>query len=136
MANAAYPNYRNILLGGGNHGPVDLDGDTIKGYLIDTADEAYNSADQDIADITGAGIVSTATLSGLSVASQAFTSTAITFASVTGDVSEAVILWKDSGVAATSALIAFYDTFASGMPVTPNGGNIQVSPHASGWITV
>jgi type IV secretory pathway VirB2 component (pilin) len=49
----------------------------------------------------------------------------ITFTAVTGDVSEALVIYKDTGVAATSPLLAFIDT-ATGLPVTPNGGNINV----------
>ena len=50
-----------------------------------------------------------------------------TFTAVTGDESEALIVRVDTGVDSTSRLIAFIDTFSSGMPVTPNGGNIDVT---------
>jgi hypothetical protein len=59
----------------------------------------------------------------------------VTFTAVTGDVSEAVILYKDTGVAATSPLIAYIDT-ATGLPVTPNGGDITVTVPASGWFSL
>jgi hypothetical protein len=50
----------------------------------------------------------------------------ITFTTVTGDQSEALVIYKDTGVEATSQLIAYIDT-ATGLPVTPGGGNITVT---------
>lgn len=50
----------------------------------------------------------------------------VTFTAVsTGNTYEYLILFKDSGADGTSPLIACIDT-ATGLPVTPNGGNITV----------
>jgi len=49
----------------------------------------------------------------------------VTFAAVTGAVCNAVVLYKDTGVPATSPLLAYIGT-ATGLPVTPNGGDIIV----------
>ena len=38
---------------------------------------------------------------------------------------EALVLWVDTGTPATSFLIAYFDT-VTGLPVTPNGGDIQI----------
>jgi hypothetical protein len=38
----------------------------------------------------------------------------------------------DTGTAATSPLVAYIDTGVTGLPVTPNGGNITVTWNASG----
>lgn len=46
--------------------------------------------------------------------------------SVTGAEFEYVVLFKDSGLAATSPLIALFDT-AVGLPFTPSGANITVT---------
>ncbi len=45
-------------------------------------------------------------------------------------------MYKDTGVAGTSALIAWYDTGITGLPVTPNGGDITYTVHASGWFSL
>jgi phage tail sheath gpL-like len=45
---------------------------------------------------------------------------------VSGAQSEAIVVYKDTGSAATSNLIAFIDT-ATNLPVTPNGGDITVT---------
>jgi len=56
----------------------------------------------------------------------------VTWGSVTGHVAEGIIVWKDGGDGGTTAagtndlLICFIDTVTSGLPVTPNGGDITV----------
>ena len=57
-----------------------------------------------------------------------------TWSTVSGDQSEAIILWDDT--ITNDRLIAFYDTGITGMPVTPNGGNINVTVNASGWFSL
>ncbi len=49
----------------------------------------------------------------------------VTLSAVTGDPSEAIVIFKDTGTEATSRLIAHIDT-ATGLPVSPNGGDITV----------
>ena len=49
----------------------------------------------------------------------------VTFTAVTGDACGAVVIYRDSGDPATSPLIAYIDT-ATGLPVTPNGGDITI----------
>ena len=51
----------------------------------------------------------------------------VTINSVTGDQSEALILYQHTGVDATSRLIAFWDTGVSGLPFTPNGSNVVIT---------
>ena len=40
-----------------------------------------------------------------------------------------------NGNVATDALIAYIDS-GTGLPVTPNGGDINVTVNASGWFTM
>ena len=49
----------------------------------------------------------------------------ITFSAVSGSAIGAIILYKDTGSAASSPLILYLDT-ATGLPITPNGGDIIV----------
>jgi hypothetical protein len=55
-----------------------------------------------------------------------------TISAVSGDVSEALILYIHTGTEGTSRLICFLDTGVTGLPVTPNGGDITITWHASG----
>lgn len=49
----------------------------------------------------------------------------ITFSAVSGSAIGAIILYKDTSSAASSPLILYLDT-ATGLPITPNGGDIIV----------
>lgn len=123
MANALYDTGRAAFLNAG----VNWTSDNIKCLLVDNADYTVNLSTHDFKDdVTGAGIVATSsnfasktTTAGVADAAD------ITFTAVTGDPSESIVIYKDSGVAGTSQLIAYIDT-ATGLPVTPNGGDIQI----------
>lgn len=131
MANAIYPKFKQALLDASTN--ADLNDNTVKAVLIDTADEAYNAADEFLSDITGAGIVGTAqTINNTTVTTGLFDGDNVTFTAVTGDPCEAILIYIDTGVAGTSRLVAFIDTGVTGLPVTPNGGDITITWHATG----
>ena len=123
MANALYGKGRQKFLEGG----VAWLTDSIKAVLVDVADYTVQiDTHEFLSDIAGAGRVATsanmsAKTSTLGVADVGDFS----FTAVTGDPSEAIIFYKDTGTAATSPLIAYIDT-ATGLPVTPNGGDINI----------
>ena len=73
-------------------------------------------------------------LTAPTIASGVFDTADFSWTAVTGDVSEAIILWDDTIV--DDRLCVFYDTSMTGMPVTPNGGDINVTVHASGWFAL
>lgn len=122
MANALYDTGRNAFL----TGDIDWVADTIKAVLVDTADYAVDLAAHDfLDDVAAGGRVATGTLASKTATAGVADAADLTFSTVTGDVSEALIIYKDSGVEGTSQLIAYIDT-ATGLPVTPNGGDIVV----------
>lgn len=129
MANDLYDKYREKAL----TGAVDWLTDDIKVALVDAADYTVNlSTDEFLDDIPGAAIVATSgNLASKTATSGAADAADVTFAAVSGDVSEALVIYKDSGSAATSPLIAYIDT-ATGLAVTPNGGDITVVWPAEG----
>ena len=49
---------------------------------------------------------------------------------------EPLVIYKDTGVAGTSALIRFIDTGVTGLPITPSGADVTVRWHASGIFSV
>lgn len=123
MANALYGKGRQKF---GEAG-IDWVSDNIKMVLIDVADYTVSiNVDEFLSDIPGAAIVSTsANLTGKSNVLGVMDAADFTFTSVSGDPSEAIVAYKDTGSAATSPLIAYIDT-ATGLPVTPNGGDINI----------
>lgn len=137
MANALYPKFKEKILNPGTLGPtsgtaVDLIDDTIKIALIDTGVYTYNSANEFWSSASAALVGTAATLASKTVTSGTFDAADVTYTSVTGSSVEALIIFKDTGTASTSPLVAYIDVVASGLPVTPNGGNITVTFNASG----
>ena len=124
MANALYDKGREAFLTGG----INWSGDSIKAVLVDTGAYTVNLAThQFLSDIpAGARIATSANLSAKTVAAGVADAADSLFTAVSGASVEAVVLYKDTGTAGTSALIAYIDT-ASGLPVTPNGGDITVA---------
>lgn len=134
MANAIYPKYKQSLLSGDANTALTGTGATgLWVALIDTADESYNAADQFYSDLTGAGIVAEIEVGSVTLTSGVVDGADVVFPTVTGDQSEALIFYrKNAGANTTWRLVAYIDTGQTGLPVTPNGGNINVNWHASG----
>jgi hypothetical protein len=128
MANKLYPKYKQALLGAG----VNLLTGTVKAQLVDTGAYTYSDAHSFLSDIPAAARFGTAaTLANKTVVNGVFDADDALFTSVpagtgTTDKEEAIVLFLDTGTPATSQLIYFIDT-ATGLPVTPNGGNIVAS---------
>ena len=125
MGNALYDKGREKFL----RGEVAWQDDDIRSVLVDVADYTVDLAnDEFLADIPGAAQVSvsdnmsgkTDTTAGVADCDD------FAFDSVTGDPCEAVVFYKDTGSSATSPLISYHDTAVSGLPVTPNGGDIEI----------
>jgi hypothetical protein len=136
MANALYDSGKERLLGHSTES-INLVSDTIKVILIDSADyTASLSTHTHLDDVAAAARVATATLASKTTTGGVFDAGDVTFTSVTGDQSEALVIYKDTGVETTSPLIAYIDTVTSGLPVTPSGGNIVVTWNASGIFTL
>lgn len=139
MANALYVNYKHLMMGYASavHALADLAADTVKAHLVDAADHTTNlSTHQDEADITDAGIVATATLASKTIAAGVWDAADTVFSAVSGDEAEEVHLWQDTSTDTTSPLVCRFDTFSSGMPVTPNGGDITIQWNASGILAL
>lgn len=138
MANALYVAFRNGVLG--SHATrVDLDADTIKAVLIDHGTDTPNVSTDDFYNDISAGIVGSLSAALTSktigtVAAGVFDADNVTFTAVSGASVESVNLLKDTGTTSTSDLIAYFDT-GTGLPVTPNGGDITVTWNASGIFT-
>lgn len=129
MANAIYPLYKQALLDASAN--VDLNDGTVKVALIDTATYPYNAAHEFFSSVSG--VVGTPqTIANTTVANGLFDGDNVTYTAVTGNSAEALLIYIDTGTAATSRLVAWIDTGVTGLPVTPNGGDISVTWNASG----
>ena len=123
MANALYDKGREKFL------TADIDWlvDTIKVSLIDAADYTVDLANHEFfTSVPSAARVATSSALSSKTATNGVADAAdVTLTSVSGDQSEALIIWKDTGSEATSPLVAYIDT-ATGLPVTPNGSDITI----------
>ena len=135
MANELFRAFKEDCLdsSGPNYSTAD-----VRLVLIDAADDTLtDGVDEDLADLAaGARVATSGALGTLSVTNGTYDSADVTLSSVSGDQAEEVCLYYHTGTEATSIIIVNYDTFASGMPVTPNGGDIVVAPNASGWFSL
>ncbi len=124
MANALYDEGRRAFLGG----EIDFVGTAMRIILVDDADYTVDLAAHDNLDDVPAGAreAESADLSSKTEADGVADAADVTLSSVTGDPCEEIILFEETGVESTSQLIANIDT-ATGLPVTPNGGDITVT---------
>ncbi len=137
MANALYPKFKEALLNqAAGTAAINLSSDTnIKVALVNitgsTNAYTYSSSHQYFNSVStnSAAIVSTnyATLTAKTVTNGVFDADDVTFTGVSGtNVIGALVIYKDTGTAASSPLIAFLDS-GTGLSITPNGGSVTVS---------
>lgn len=134
MANAIYPKYKEALISGGSN--VNLSSGTVKVALVDTGTYTYSSAHDFYDDVSAAVVGTPQTIGSKSVTSGTFDGADVTFSAVSGSSVEALVIYVDSGSAATSPLVAYIDTSVTGLPVTPNGGDISIVWSGSGIFTL
>lgn len=122
MANALYGKGKEKLL----TAAVNFVSDTIKVALIKN-DYAQDLAAHEFYTSISASVLSTPqTLGSKSVTAGVFDAGDATFTAVTaGDTSEGVVIYKDTGSAATSPLLAYIDVI-TGFPLATNGGDITI----------
>lgn len=126
MTAALYPLFKQSAL---SQSPsVDLDTDTIKAAIVNlSTDYAYSASHQYVSSVTRYAGTTDQTLASKTVTSGVFDAADVTFTAVAVDGTKtvaAVVIYKDTGVASTSPLIAYIDGFTA---VTPNGGDIVIA---------
>jgi hypothetical protein len=138
MANALYPKWKEALLQ--NSADSDLDGSGTTGVyvaLVDTGTYTYSAAHEFYSSLSG--IVGTDQEIGAtkSYTSGTFDGGNCTFTAVTGATVEALVIYrKNAGANTTWRLVAYIDTSVTGLPVTPNGGDITITWNDSGIFTL
>ena len=130
MANFIYDKAADALWAG----QIAFDTDAIKAVLVDAAsytpDQVNHQFLSDIPLAARAAVSSnltTKTISGRAIDADDVTFTAVP----SGPALSYVVLYQDTGVETTSRLLLFIDT-ATGLPVTPNGGDITIQWDAQG----
>lgn len=120
MANALYDSGRAKFL----EGSLDWDAHNIKMVLTDHGGATPNVATHDFRDDISAGTIATsANFANKTTTAGVADMDDVTFTAVSGASVESSTSYRDVGTAATDPLIAYVDT-ATGLPVTPSGGDI------------
>lgn len=135
MANAVYPIYKEALLNASANSALTGSGTTgLYAALIDTGTYTYSAAHDFYNDLSG--VVGTdQEITSVTLTTGLIDGNDVTFPSVTGASVEAIVLYrKNAGANTTWRLVAYIDTGVTGLPVTPNGGNIVVTWNASGIV--
>lgn len=126
MASTWYPKFKEALLTGATNSNASTG--NVKAVLVDSADYTYAATHEFLSDVISAARVATSgNLANKTFTNGVFDADDFALATVTGDPSEAVIFYIDTGSAATSRLMVYVDTASAGLPVTPNGGNINIT---------
>lgn len=101
--------------------------DTIKVMGVDVGAYTFSAAHEYLADIPGASRIAAAvTLSGKDATNGALDANDVTFSLVSGASIEALVIYKQGTGESDSPLIAYIDS-GTGLPITPNGGDIIVT---------
>ena len=126
MANALYDSARGAFL----RGEINWLVDSFSAVLIDTSiynvnlatDATLDSIAPTAINATGAQPLLTKVVTTVGAAD----ADNVTFTAVSGSQIQAIVIYKDTGASNTSQLVAYIDT-ATGLPITPNTGDIIVT---------
>jgi len=158
MATIIFNNFRNAQLGnlGGTTTTVDFDADDIDADLLEgsggdgVVHAVTHSSYDDVDGTAGAAVVADradstdvplASKTVGSVAAGVFDSTGansdVTYTSISGaNDADYLTLRKYNATATNSTLILSFDSATTGLPLTPNGGDITVTWNASGILQI
>ena len=138
MANSLYPIWKKAVLDGtANSDLDDAEGATgVFAALIDTGTYTYSDLHDFYDDLSG--IVGTdQEITTKTTTGGVFDGDDVTYTAVTGATVEAIVIYrKNAGANTTWQLVAYIDTGVTGLPVTPNGGDITITWSASGIFEV
>ena len=135
MANAVYVKYKEALLGAGADSALTGTGATgLFVALVDAGTYTFVSSHEFYSSLSG--IVGTdQEIGNVTLTNGVIDGDDVTFTAVSGATVEALVLYrKNAGANTTWRLVAYIDTGQTGLPITPNGGNITITWNASGII--
>lgn len=138
MANAVYNKWKEALIQASSGSALNGSGTTgVYAVLIDTGTYTFNQSHQYYSDLSG--VVGSAVEIGATktYTGGVFDGADVTFSAVSGASVEAIVIFvKNAGANTTWRLVAYFDTGVTGLPVTPNGGDIITAWNASGIVAL
>jgi len=122
MANALYDKGREKFL----TGAINASADTLKCALLKNTYAPTLASDEFFSTLSAHVVGTPQTLTGKTVTGGVFDAADVTLLAVPTATVTYCAIYKDTGTAATSPLIALFDT-AAGLPVSTNGGDIIIA---------
>lgn len=134
MANAFYNKYLEAVVQATANSSMAGTGTTgVYAALVDTATYTFSQTHEFYSSVASAQVGTEVELTSKTFTNGLFDAADSTFSSVTGATAEALVIFiKNAGANTTWRLVAYIDTGVTGLPVTPNGGNIVTAWNASG----
>lgn len=129
MSNALFDKWKEALLQFTSNN--NLSAGTVKVALV-SAGYTYSSSDQYWSAASGSVVGTPQTIGSKTFTNGVFDGADVTFTGVSGSQVTQLIIFIDTGSAATSPMVAFFDTGVTNLPVTPNGGDIAITWSGSG----
>ena len=129
MSNTLYPKWKEALLQFSANN--NLSSGAVKVALVSAA-YTYAASDQFYSSISAHVVGTPQTVGSKTYTDGVFDGADVTFPSVSGPQAVALVLYVDTGAAATSPLVAIINTNVTNLPVTPDGSDIAVSWDAAG----
>lgn len=137
MANAIYDKFKTALGTGAANSDLDTN-DATNGVfvaLVDAGTYTFSQTHEFYSELSGIVGTDQRIVNNTfgTVAQGVLDGDNVTFSAVSGNSVEALVLYrKNAGANTTWRLVAYIDTGQTGLPVTPNGGDITVTWNASG----
>lgn len=134
MANALYNNYLEAVIQASANSSMAGSGTTgVYAALVDTGTYTFSQTHEFYSSVVAGQVGTEVELGTKTFTDGLFDAADSVFTAVTGSTVEAIVIFiKNAGANTTWRLIGYIDTGVTGLPVTPNGGNINVGWNASG----
>lgn len=134
MANAFYNKYLEAVVQHTSNSSMAGSGTTgVYAALVDTGTYTFSQTHEFYSSVASAQIGTEVELGTKTFTAGLFDAADTTFTAVSGTTAEALVIFiKNAGANTTWRLVAYIDTGVTGLPVTPNGGNIVTTWNASG----
>ena len=134
MANKIYPKWKEAIQQATANSSLAGSGTTgLYAALVDTGTYTYSDAHEFYSSISSAVVGTPMEIGSKTFTAGVLDGADVTFNAVTGASVEAIVLFvKNAGSNTTWRLVEYIDTSVTGLPVTPNGGDIAVTWNASG----
>lgn len=134
MANAIYNKYLEAVIQASANSSMAGSGTTgVYVALIDTGSYTFSQTHEFFSSVVAGKVGTEVELGTKTFTAGLFDAADSVLTAVSGNQSEALVVFiKNAGANTTWRLVGYIDTGVTGLPVTPNGGDVNIGWNASG----